>query len=518
MQFKMKELSTALLALLSPQTASEQTSTSVSIYQGAITSNAATLNSISQQAASSSAVQRASLVCKASEIVLGSESVISKNDTLYQQEKNQPWSTTCWLPAACFIKPISVLEVQLTLRIITILQSRFAVRTVGHNPNPGFSSVDESGVVIDLRHLNSVVLAPERDVVSVGPGATWGEVYDVLEKEELTVVGGRVSEVGVGGLLLGGGMSHFSNRWGMAFDNVKNFEVVLANSEVVNANANENQDLFRALKGGGPNFGIVTRFDLYTHPDYKVWYTFKMYSAKESERVLKATVEVQKAMETDDRIGFFLTCTGDFFVAGMLYLGWTASPVTAFKTFDEITPVMVTVPETNGTASSVAAAVSMNEAAKRESGTLTVLPDIDFYLELQSILQGIKSSAVTSDSYSLVFTYQPVAKASVREGNSLNVSPVSQAWLAIAVTCTEESENELARKQIRQLISGIEDAAEAHALDLDFKFMNDASYIQSPLRSYSHESLEHLQATGQKWDPKSVFQRLQNGGFLLSKA
>lgn len=64
---------------------------------------------------------------------------------------------------------------------------------------------------------------------------------------------------------------------------------------------------------------------------------------------------------------------------------------------------------------------------RRESGTLTVLPDVDLYIELQDILQKIQSSATTSESYSLVFTYQPVAKASVKEGNSLNVSPVSQA-------------------------------------------------------------------------------------------
>tara|TARA_R110002033_G_scaffold105432_1_gene152676 strand:- start:155 stop:445 length:291 start_codon:yes stop_codon:yes gene_type:complete len=89
-----------------------------------------------------------------------------------------------------------------------------------------------------------------------------------------------------------------------------------------------------------------------------------MYSANDTERVMKAAVEVRKAMETDDRIGFFLTCTGDLFVAGMLHLGWTYSPVSAFKASNEITLLMVTVPEMDGTTSSVAAAVSMNEPAK----------------------------------------------------------------------------------------------------------------------------------------------------------
>lgn len=80
------------------------------------------------------------------------------------------------------------------------------IRSGGHNANPGFSSVDESGVVLDLRELRSVVLQPEKDVASVGPGAVWAEVYEELEKDGLTVVGGRVSEVGVGGLILGGSL------------------------------------------------------------------------------------------------------------------------------------------------------------------------------------------------------------------------------------------------------------------------------------------------------------------------
>jgi FAD/FMN-containing dehydrogenase len=84
------------------------------------------------------------------------------------------------------------------------LGSKFAVRNIGHNPNPGFSSVGESGVLLDLRGLNDISLSSQRDVVSVGSGATWGEVYESIERYHLTVVGGRATDVGVGGLILGG--------------------------------------------------------------------------------------------------------------------------------------------------------------------------------------------------------------------------------------------------------------------------------------------------------------------------
>ena len=64
--------------------------------------------------------------------------------------------------------------------------------------------------------------------------------------------------MGVGGLILGGGFFHFSGEYGLAADNVKNFEAVLADGRVVNANAQQHTDLFWALKGGGPNFGRFT--------------------------------------------------------------------------------------------------------------------------------------------------------------------------------------------------------------------------------------------------------------------
>jgi hypothetical protein len=82
---------------------------------------------------------------------------------------------------------------------------------------------------------------------------------------------------------------------------------------------------------------------------------------------------------------------------------------------------------------------------------------------------------------------------------------------------TDDTEAELARKQLRELISVIETTARARDSLLKFQFMNDAFYIQSPLKSYGFEMLEFLRTTSQKWDSKRVFQRQQNGGFLLSK-
>jgi FAD/FMN-containing dehydrogenase len=94
--------------------------------------------------------------------------------------------------------------VALALKIVTFVRSKFAVCSCGHSANPGFASIGESGVLLDLGALNEISLSKEKNIVSLGPGAKWDEVYEELEKEGLTVVGGRVAGVGVGGLITGG--------------------------------------------------------------------------------------------------------------------------------------------------------------------------------------------------------------------------------------------------------------------------------------------------------------------------
>jgi len=102
----------------------------------------------------------------------------------------------------------------------------------------------------------------------------------------------------------------------------------------------------------------VTRYDLYTYPDYKVWYTFKVYNGSDSAAVLAATVAVQGNMETDPALGLFLTDNGGMFIAGMVHLGWAVKQPAGYSPFDTITPLAVAIPPTNGTALSVAVAAN----------------------------------------------------------------------------------------------------------------------------------------------------------------
>jgi FAD/FMN-containing dehydrogenase len=104
---------------------------------------------------------------------------------------------------ACRVEPDSAEDVSLILKTVINEGCHFAVKSGGHARDAGFSNAD-AGVTIDLVRMGSVELSKDKKSVKVGAGARWLDVYSTLEKDNLTVVGGRVSDVGVGGLTLGG--------------------------------------------------------------------------------------------------------------------------------------------------------------------------------------------------------------------------------------------------------------------------------------------------------------------------
>ncbi|KAL8635441.1 MAG: hypothetical protein Q9228_007066, partial [Teloschistes exilis] len=148
------------------------------------------------------------------------------------------------------------------------------------------------GVTVDLRQMRSMIQSADNQTTYVQAGAKWGEVSDVLGPLGYAIPGGRASDVGVAGLTLGGGNSFFTGRFGFTCDNVKNFEIVLGNGTITNANANHNPDLFKALKGGGAgNFGIVTRFDFAIFELGLLWGGVAFYDFKDLGNMYKPFVE-----------------------------------------------------------------------------------------------------------------------------------------------------------------------------------------------------------------------------------
>ncbi len=139
-----------------------------------------------------------------------------------------------------------------------------AVRCGAHN-GPGLGSVDD-GLVIDLSALRGVIVDPDARIAHVLGGTLLGEVDHATQPFGLAAPFGIISTTGVGGLTLGGGVGHMTRKLGLSIDNLVEADVVLANGSFVTANEEQHPDLFWALRGGGGNFGVVTRFGFRLSP------------------------------------------------------------------------------------------------------------------------------------------------------------------------------------------------------------------------------------------------------------
>ncbi len=134
-----------------------------------------------------------------------------------------------------------------------------AVRGGGHNV-AGHATCDD-GIVIDLTPMKNVTVDIGRRTAVAEGGVTWGDYDKETQRHGLASPGGAISTTGIAGLTLGGGFGWLSRSYGLACDNLISAEIVTANGEVLTASAEENPDLFWAIRGGGGNFVVVTRFE-----------------------------------------------------------------------------------------------------------------------------------------------------------------------------------------------------------------------------------------------------------------
>ncbi|CAE6510559.1 unnamed protein product [Rhizoctonia solani] len=205
--------------------------------------------------------------------VFSGNKIFKSTDTNYQVGNQKYWSSTAVLSPACVFIPESPADVSTAVNIFTDNNCQFAIRGGGHTTNPGWAGTND-GVLVSLSKLTTVEVSQDKQSVVIGAGNRWGDVYTKTGEQNITVTGGRISPVGVSGFLLGGGLSFLMHAEGFAANNVLSYEIVLANGKVTTLTAESNGDLFKALKGGTSNFGIVTSFELRTFP---VNYTYAGY-------------------------------------------------------------------------------------------------------------------------------------------------------------------------------------------------------------------------------------------------
>lgn len=187
-----------------------------------------------------------------------------------------------------------------------------AIRGGGHNI--GGLGICDGGLVIDLSLLKSTRIDPKTRTVRVGGGCTWGDVDHATHPFGLAVPAGVISTTGVGGLTLGGGSGYLTRKYGLTIDNLLSADMVLADGTFVTVSADENEDLFWAIRGGGGNFGVVTSFLFRAHPIHTVYAGVTLWEIGKTQEVMK-WYRAFTSDASNDLYGFFalLTVPGDPF-------------------------------------------------------------------------------------------------------------------------------------------------------------------------------------------------------------
>ncbi|CAN8100049.1 unnamed protein product [Discula destructiva] len=444
----------------------------------------------------------------------------------YEAERDLPWSQSCWTPSAGYIVLNSAQEVASALSIIKQSGSKFSIRTTGHNPNAGFSSAGETGIVFDLRGIKGKSLDDD-GVLHAGAGNVWGDIYPFLEEQGRVPVGGRELGVGLGGFLTSGGYPAMASLFGTGPDNVKGCEVVLADGSIVEANSTTNEDLWRALKGGSSNFGIVTRFDLETHPVVKTQYSIQLYNAADAANINAATIAAQEEMEKDPNANVFTNFNKGFVAVFKMYARQPSEQPPAFKALDALTSSINTpLPKTDGTILSMVQIISqmghIPTPMIRKIGSLTIRPSQGLYDAINKRWQDM--SKTLPEAAVLHYTIQPFSTHAVRAGeqrggNFFGLKEVPQCWLVITAEWVRGSADDAVVEQAHEdLLRSVEGIAREKGLLLDFICPSFANAGQNVLASFGKENLKKYQEVASKFDPEGLFQRFQNGGLLLRNA
>jgi FAD/FMN-containing dehydrogenase len=181
-----------------------------------------------------------------------------------------------------------------------------AIRSGGHNG--GGLGICDDGLVIDLGLIKFARVDPTARIVTAGGGCTWGDVDHATHAFGLATPSGIISTTGVGGLTLGGGIGHLTRKCGLTIDNLVSADLVLADGSFVKASADENSDLFWAIRGGGGNFGVITSFTFRLHPIDTIYAGPMLYELNEAAEVMKWYRELIPSAP-DDLNGWFAFMT-----------------------------------------------------------------------------------------------------------------------------------------------------------------------------------------------------------------
>jgi hypothetical protein len=397
----------------------------------------------------------------------------------------------------------------------------FAIKCRTHAPAAGFANID-GGVTIDMTGLSSVSVNEDHSVALIGAGASWLDAYAFLDPLGKSVAGGRNGAVGVGGLTLGGGISYFSPQVGFTCDTAVNFELVLADGKLVNANEKSHPDLFRALKGGTNNFGLISRIDLATVDISKILGGSIVNDIAERDAVFKAFANIAGAKHYDVHASI---------VMGMIFNStsqqWILSS-TPIYTLPETNPKvyqeLFAIPNITSTVELVHLHTFANESATPPlnwaffTGTYGVSAEL--IGQIFSVVNKTVFDFNVPEGVLWDLAFEPLPTEFLAPGagkNSLGTSPKDGNGMILLITALwpDSASDDAVHAKGEQVLAAVDAEARAMGMLKKFVYANYADWSQHPIESYGRENVMFLEKTAKKYDPKGVFQKKVPGGFKL---
>lgn len=318
-------------------------------------------------------------------------------------------------------------------------------------------------------------------------------------------------------------MPTWSSLYGTAADNIARYEVVLANSTVINATAEQHSDLFWALKGGESNFGIVVEFECNTIDLPLVYYEAVLYNTTHNPQLLSALIEYQAAAEKDQNAGLVWNWAPGELLVGFAYAKPIFRPA-IFDAFYAIPNITTYVKGAVAPPTDMALAysnVSPLYPGRRLIFSIAHETSQEVYETVYAKFLQLAPQAASAYNGSLSFGIQPWTSSASRYGlgkNALGLQPVSQNWMTGVIQWDDPAADQQAFDTINTLANTTKQASVQAGKALDFEYMGDSNYGQKVLRSYGAANFARLQQVSASYDPTKFFQTQQVGGFLLGNS
>lgn len=386
-----------------------------------------------------------------------------------------------------------------------------------------------NGVLIVLTNFRELIISADRNIASLGPGLTWLEVYQWAQKYNRAIVGARYGPVGVSGLLLGGGISFHSGQYGWAANSVVGYQVVTADGRIIQANKNTHSDLFWALKGGSSNFGIVTRFDVQTHPTGRIYGGVFSWNASHTHQAVDALaafvspgggiedpkVAVLPNIGIDPTSGTQSATILGFYdhPDGSILRNFTASALSntaKVRTYAEF----MAEGSAGGTRGDFRAAFHC-KSFKASAGTVKMINTTVTQDSIQN-LSKVPGIFVALSIQPLGKSWLAAAKKAGGDAIDLEPSNGNLLILNLVVQWSNAADDVKIANWAESILVKLEKQATALGVNFPFIYINDAQKGAQPFIYYGGgKSLARLREIRKKYDPNGLFQDLMPGGFKL---